>query len=200
MHKLDTDQEGPVDIIFLKLTELITPALHATGHTPNVITTYSLLCGLAAAYFLWKGQLVAFVVLYLLAYLFDCVDGYMARRYKQMSVFGDYYDHISDIVKHVVLFSVIFFKYPLNKVLPIGLLLGILGLGMCIHFGCAQKSKYQKKPNSQGETLDTLQSLCFTEDTIQWAKYVSCGTFQLGIVAASIYLELSNKKKRRVYR
>jgi len=57
--------EGPVDIIFLTITEWITPFFHATGHTPNMITTYSLICGLAAVYCLWKGYLVAFVSLFL---------------------------------------------------------------------------------------------------------------------------------------
>jgi len=198
MHKLSTDREGPIDIVFLTLTEWITPALHATGHTPNLITTYSLLCGLAAAYCLWKGKLVAFVVLFLLAYLFDCVDGYMARRYKQTSVFGDYYDHISDMVKVIALFYVFVCKYSFNKLIPIGIVLMGLLLGMLTYQGCAQKIIKEEGFSNQEETLDLFQSLCATDQTIHWIKYFSCGTFQLAVVAAAIYLEMGKKNKRSV--
>jgi len=198
MHKLSTDNEGPVDIVFLKLTEWVTPVFHATGHTPNIITTYSLIAGLGAAYCLWKGCLGAFVGLFLLAYLFDCVDGYMARRYKQTSVFGDYYDHISDMVKIAALFYVFVCKYPLTKLMPIGLGLGLLLLGMLTYQGCAQKITKAEGFTNEGETLDLFQSLCASDDTIHWIKYFSCGTFQLAVVAAAAYLELSQKKKKGV--
>jgi len=196
MHKLTIDNEGPVDIVFLTLTEWITPALHALGHIPNTITTYSLISALGAAYCLWKGFIGAFVGLFLLAYLFDCVDGYMARRYNQITVFGDYYDHISDIIRGFSLLLVIVCKYPLNNVVPVLILLGILVIGMCIYIGCSQKSIKLKNSKSQEETLDIFQSLCARDDTIQWAKYFSCGTIHIASIAAIIYLELSQKKKK----
>jgi phosphatidylglycerophosphate synthase len=195
MHKLKTENEGPVDIVFLTLTEWVTPLFHATGHTPNMITTYSLLCGLGAAYALWEGWLVTFVVLFLVAYLFDCVDGYMARRYKQMSVFGDYYDHISDVVKTAALFYVIVCKYPIKKVAPIGIALGALLVGMLTYQGCAQKIIKEEGFANEGETLDMFQNLCASDDTIHWIKYFSCGTFQLAIVAAACYLELTRSSR-----
>ena len=193
MHKLSADQEGPVDVVFLKITEWITPALHATGHTPNLITTYSLICGLIAAYCLWKGWLIAFVVLFLLAYLFDCVDGYMARRYKQTSVFGDYYDHISDIIKMGAVFYVLFMNHSLQRLLPIGIILCTLFIGMFVYQGCAQKAISEGESK---ETLDLFQRLCLTEDTIHWAKYFSCGTSILAIMGAGIYLELTKRKRK----
>jgi len=194
MHKLSADQEGPVDIVILKITEWITPFLHATGHTPNLITTYSLICGLLGAYYLWKGWLVGFVILFSLAYLFDCVDGYMARRYKQTSVFGDYYDHISDIIKVGVLLYVFFIKYSFQQLLPIGIALGLLLVLMMVYQGCAQQIVNGEESK---ETLDLFQKLCISNDTIHWVKYFSCGTFQVAIIAAAVYLE-QTKKKRRV--
>jgi phosphatidylglycerophosphate synthase len=196
MHKLSKDQEGPVDIVFLTIAEWITPFFHATGHTPNIITTYSLISALVACYYLWKGHLMTFIVLYLLAYLFDCVDGYMARRYNQITVFGDYYDHVSDNIKYIILLLVIVCKYPLNNVVPIFILLGVLGIGMCIYMGCSQKSIKRKNSKSQAETLDIFQSLCASDTTIQWAKYFSCGTIQIASVASVVYLELCQKKKK----
>jgi hypothetical protein len=187
------DQEGPVDILILHLVEWITPTLHATGHTPNLITTYSLICGLLGAYCLWRGFLVAFLVLFSFAYLFDCVDGYMARRYNQMSVFGDYYDHISDIVKMGAVFYVLFINHSLQRLLPVGIILCILCIGMFIYQGCAQKIVNGEESK---ETLDLFQRLCLTEDTIHWAKYFSCGTSTLAIMGASLYLELTKRKRK----
>jgi len=34
---------------------------------------------------------------YLISYMFDCWDGYYARKYNMESKFGDYYDHVSDM-------------------------------------------------------------------------------------------------------
>jgi phosphatidylglycerophosphate synthase len=193
MRKLSMDQEGPVDILILHIVEWITPTLHATGHTPNLITTYSLICGLLGAYCLWRGFLLAFVLLFSLAYLYDCVDGYMARRYKQTSVFGDYYDHISDIVKMGAVLYVFYSKYSFQRLIPIIIILGLLLIGMFVYQGCAQQIV---NGEDSKETLDLFQSLCISQDTIQWAKYFSCGTSILAVMGAGIYLELTKKKQR----
>ena len=34
----------------------------------------------------------------MLGYYFDCIDGPMARKYNMVTVFGDYYDHGTDII------------------------------------------------------------------------------------------------------
>jgi phosphatidylglycerophosphate synthase len=187
------DKEGPIDIIILTITEWITPLFHATGHTPNLITTYSLLCGLGSAYALWKGYLTLFIVLYMLSYLFDCVDGYMARRYDQMSVFGDYYDHFSDLAKGFAILYVFACKYPVKPLIPVSIGLGILFLGMTVYFGCSQQ--HINKEESK-ETLDVLRSLCQSDDTIHIAKYFSSGTFTVGILLAGVYLESIHKQKK----
>ena len=153
-----------------------------------------MIAGLAAAYALWKGYITVFIVLFLIAYLFDCVDGYMARRYNQETVFGDYYDHISDIVKVLVLLTVFFYKYPLHTLLPVLGVLGFLIFMMCIYFGCSQRHINKE---GTGETLDILQKLCNSDDAIHWAKYFSCGACQIGYIIAALYLEFMQKKKRR---
>jgi len=193
MHKLSTENEGPIDILFLTLTEWITPVLHATGHTPNIITTYSLLCGLAAAVALWNGWLGAFVALFLVAYLFDCVDGYMARRYDQMSVFGDYYDHISDIVKMLAIAGVFLCRYSFVALIPVLLAMAVLGIGSLSYLGCSQRLK----KGGDGETLDVFQAMCNHDDRIHWVKYFSTGTFIVGLALAGTYLELTKNKRRR---
>lgn len=70
----------------------------------------------------------------IVSYFFDCADGHMARKYNMTSKFGDYYVHISDIVKiTLVLYSL----YLINsnkffKVIPIVIFMGTM---MIIHMG-----------------------------------------------------------------
>ena len=37
-------------------------------------------------------------IYYFISYFFDVLDGIYAREYNMVSEFGDYYDHIKDIV------------------------------------------------------------------------------------------------------
>jgi len=187
MHKLEIDMEGPVDIVFLQLTEWITPFFHKTGHTPNMITTYSLVMGLGAAYCLWKGYIKSFIVLFLVSYLFDCVDGYMARRYGQETVFGDYYDHTADIIKFLITLYVFILKYSWGILLPVLISIGILLAISCVYLGCSQK--YRKRTESREESIDILMTFCSAEDTIHWVKYCSNGAVMLAVVVGVIYLE-----------
>ncbi len=189
MHKLPTEKEGPIDLIFLTLTEWITPFLHATGHTPNIITTYSLITGLAAAYALWKGYIVLFSILFMGSYLLDCVDGYMARRYNQETVFGDYYDHACDILKFLAIIYIFLYKYNLRLLIPVLIILGIILSVSCVYLGCSQKHHYEHMSRSTAETIDLLILFCSTEDTIHWVKYCSSGTLMIAVVAAAAYLE-----------
>ena len=142
---------------------------------------------------LWNGWLITFVVLFLVAYLFDCVDGYMARRYDQMSVFGDYYDHISDIVKMLAIAAVFLCRYSFVALIPVLLVMVVLGIGSLAYLGCSQRLK----KGGDGETLDIFQAMCSDKERIHWVKYFSTGTFIVGLTVIGAYLELTKNKRRR---
>jgi phosphatidylglycerophosphate synthase len=48
-------------------------------------------------------------------YFLDCVDGNLARKYNQTSVFGAYFDHLSDLTVHTLLIVYVMYhiKIPL---------------------------------------------------------------------------------------
>lgn len=52
--------------------------------------------------------MAAFCGLYVLSYVFDCIDGQYARLYGMTTDFGDMYDHISDVVVTVLVYIVAF--------------------------------------------------------------------------------------------
>ena len=188
MNKLRNHHENPVDVVLLGLTGTLLPAFHATGHTPNVITTYSFAAGLVAVAALWYGHVGTFVVAYAVSYTFDCMDGQMARRYRMTSEFGDWYDHVTDVLVMVLLAVVIGVRrwryVSAAEVLTFVALLLLLG----VHMGCQQR--HRPRPSTEedaeeAETLDDLQVLCHHREWIRWTRYFGSGTF---VVALLLYV------------
>jgi phosphatidylglycerophosphate synthase len=196
MHKLNSETENPVERGFLGFAELITPALRSTGLTPNGVTTIGLVAGLAAAYCLWRGQVVAFVVLSIVNYVADCADGYMARRYKMTSAIGDYYDHASDVIVHVALFAAVVARYPRWKLVPLFAAAAALYVASGSYLGC-QQAHIQKKGEGRGETLDLLSALCYSEDTMTWARWFSTGVVRVAVIGLVLGAEFWPKRGMR---
>ena len=64
----------------------------APNINPSLITTASLIIGIAAAFSLATGEYLIGGILYELSFLLDCIDGKMARLQKKSSPFGAFYD------------------------------------------------------------------------------------------------------------
>jgi len=98
----------PVAKLFLKLK------IH-----PNVMTTFSLLSGLAAAYFLFTNY-IAFLVLVLVHLFADAIDGVMARAAGKETKLGKYFDLVSDrLVNLAILIKIAFFLQDYYVVLVV---------------------------------------------------------------------------------
>ena len=48
--------------------------------------------------------------MYLIRYLFDCIDGYYARKYNMTTIFGDWYDHISELIISLIYIILLYIK------------------------------------------------------------------------------------------
>lgn len=104
-----------IDPVALRLTYLFA---NYTGFTPNQITLFSLILGLVSAIFFLKGDhlsLVLGAVAMELSFVFDCVDGKIARLKKTGTQFGAYWDFIQDrLVQFAALFALIWSQYQLT--------------------------------------------------------------------------------------
>ncbi len=100
-RKLTESLENPIDNIIYILVEFVAPYFHKFGITPNGITTMSVICGFSSAYFIYTHYFLLAAVLCSAAYFFDCLDGYVARTYNMVTKFGDYYDHVTDVLKYI---------------------------------------------------------------------------------------------------
>jgi phosphatidylglycerophosphate synthase len=189
--KIQEDQENPVDHVLLRVCDGVAPFLkHNFGWmTPNKITTVCVVASYLAARALYYGDKASFVLWAVIAYFLDCLDGHFARKYDMCSVFGDYYDHITDWLYYGSVFFVAFairgFKSSYKEYsYLIYAILGLFAVGMMWHFGCQEslyaleKDKY--KSGCASPTLNWCQGMCKNpEQTIFTSRWFGSGTFNL---------------------
>jgi phosphatidylglycerophosphate synthase len=182
VNKLPDEYECPFDVYLLKFIDTHLHFYYHLGLTPNMITTFSILFGLLSAQQILKGHFKLSALLMLIAYYFDCVDGKLARKYNMVTTFGDYYDHIGDILKFIVILVALFIrtkKTSQKQWIYISIILVLVFL-QCIHFGY-QETIYNKQEESP--FLNIWRSMVAfdttPEKTIQYSKYVGCGTCYL---------------------
>lgn len=183
MSKIPREMDNPIDNIFIDISEYLCPIFKKMGHTPNMITTWSLFFGLLSVYFLYKGYIYWFALAYSISYFFDCMDGHFARKYKMTSKFGDWYDHIKDIFVYFCIIYVIYIKYK-NVLKLSDILIICLSLFACFcHIGCQQKCQ-----DKDGEILDNLKLLCPKKDMIYYTRYFGMGTMNLIFILVIIII------------
>ena len=95
---------NPIDNILIDLSIYVgKPLSKYSFFTPNVFTTMSLVISLVGIYLIYNEIYKIGAILVFIGYFFDCLDGNFARAYNMVTHFGDLYDHISDLVKYILL-------------------------------------------------------------------------------------------------
>ena len=144
-----------------------------------MVTTLSLITGIISAYMIHKKNYKIAGILFFIAYYFDCVDGKLARKYNMTSKFGDYYDHISDIIKFLLIMYVLY-KDNYTRFKNFSIIIILLVILCLFHLGCQQGIYNDTGKESESPTLDVLKpskesSLLNINNT----KYFGCGTFYI---------------------
>ena len=183
MRKIPKQYENPIDDLLIDLSDKVQPYFYKLGFTPNMITTLSLIICLFSIYLFKQGSYLISGILFFVAYFFDCLDGHMARTYNMHSKFGDYYDHISDILKLILLF---YTMYKVNsetliKTVPYFI---FLYTTLAIHMSCQELYHNNKKHDKKSESLNLLKHICpasnnNVDSVIQITKFFGCGTANL---------------------
>lgn len=122
----------PIAFRLVWLMNRVCPRIH-----PNFLTVISLGAGIGAAYLLSQGEYLWGGVLYEVSFLFDCLDGKMARLQSRDKKFGQFFDSfVNSFVYCVALIglgiSQIENPWMLGGVFA-ALLLHVLGLEMAFH-------------------------------------------------------------------
>ena len=90
-----------------RLADPVVRLLARTPITPNMVTTFGLVCGVVAALLYATGEPLKIDVaagLFMLAVFNDHLDGGLARATGRASKFGHYYDHIAVGIGYIGMF------------------------------------------------------------------------------------------------
>jgi phosphatidylglycerophosphate synthase len=188
MKKIPNEIDNPIDNILIELADQICPFLYKTGHTPNVITTYSLITGFLSAYSLYQGNLWLFVVFYILSYFFDCVDGHFARKYDMITDFGDAYDHFKDIFVFLLIIYVVYVKCGKNVTFNVFLFLFVFLYMATWHFSCQEQNCDEKFKGKSDTYTPSFRFMCKNKENIRWTRFFGMGTFIFIFMMVVVYV------------
>lgn len=197
MSKLPAHEEHPGEVLCYRFADWISPYFKQLDFSPNGITTLSNLGAGLALCGAWKKSKWLFVLGYAMKYLFDCTDGFYARKYGMTSKFGDLYDHLSDlsfILSMVwVLWTSFAFTpaaYPYRGYLIAGF--GLLVFFHWIHMGCQEALYARRSGKTASPTLSWYQSACPNPDSyIRWTRWTGSS---FAVMAAAMVLILTTLK------
>lgn len=180
-RKIPEEYENPVDNLIIKLAEYVHPPLYYIGIIPNHVTIASIVTGLVSALMIYKSRYFSACALAFLAYFLDCLDGNMARTFDRVTEFGDFLDHVGDVVKAIAQLAAIAFNpniSPSVRALFITTM-AVSILGSMIHMGC-QEQVYHKHRTSD-DSLSSLRYLCkrHPEHTVRYTRFIGIGTSQM---------------------
>jgi phosphatidylglycerophosphate synthase len=93
--------------IFFPLAKVLMDPMRNIGLTPNHVTYMSTTMTMLSLYYLYINEVHYACVAYFFGYLFDCIDGKMARSYNMGSKFGMALDLVTDNLTNLALISYI---------------------------------------------------------------------------------------------
>lgn len=185
-RKLPEKYENPIDNILINIAERLNPIFYKLGFSPNGITTLSLITGLLFNYYYYIGNYKVSALMMSLSYFFDCMDGNFARTYNMQTKFGDYYDHIKDVIVMLIFAGILLlYKDIPTKYKIFGIVVAvIMTFGVMMHVGCTEKYVKDKKKKGIEESgfLSNFKGTCDKIDRIKYVRYLGCGTFNAFII------------------
>lgn len=111
------------------LTDGIGKLFVKTSVNPNIITISSLGFAVIAAYLILSSYLVEAAFFAFCAFLFDGLDGIIARARKRATRFGAFLDGVVDrLVEFAILFPMLFIQWP-NYIISVSFILLLMGFG-----------------------------------------------------------------------
>ena len=187
-NKINDEHQNPIDNILLIYCKKISPFLYRNNITPNMVTFFGLITGIMSVYFLIKKNYILSFIFLWITYWSDCLDGYLARKYDQITLFGDYFDHIRDnfIVISLTIFILMQIKSTKNKII-VAVILFVFFILMNAQLGCQEKLTPYSQHN---DCLEMTKHFCLghAHKTIHFTKWFGCGTFILVLSLCILYL------------
>lgn len=194
-RKVGQQYENPVDNFLITLSDKVSPIFKQMNFTPNGLTTLSTIFSAGALYHLYTRDSIEFALYGLMAYFFDVMDGYYARKYNMVTEGGDKYDHYKDIV---VLLIGVFIVYSQYNIVEYPVLI-VVGLTFCfllmVNVGCQEVIAHKNGNNSDtlvfAKDISSVLSDMSDESCRQklnYLKWFGSGMFYIFIIVAVFYM------------
>ena len=134
-------------------------------------------------WYLFKDDMLRFSLYFWLSYLFDCLDGYFARRYNMVTAYGDIFEHTRDVLSLLIMMIICIYNYTISK--PV-ILITIISSGLTgIHVGCVQDRFVNR---DYKETLDFFKFLCMKGELSELALCYGVGMYMATLYLVILYL------------
>jgi phosphatidylserine synthase len=162
--------------------------------SPNMITISRAFLLIFIYNYLFKtNKKIEPIILIIIFYFMDCLDGHLARSTNRVTKIGDILDHSADFIFLTMLTYFIYINNFKNKKIILIIYLAFLYLGL-VHMGIQQLNYIDKNPNKKYEYIDTFNYLhYFDKNAIKWSRYFGCGSF-IFITLLITYHVQTNKK------
>jgi phosphatidylglycerophosphate synthase len=98
------------NIFFPIANKLVTP-MKEVGLTPNMVTLIGTFCRLLSIYYISIDEYHHAAIAYFVGYIFDCVDGKLARKYNMSSKEGMVLDLTADNITNFMLVAFLVYKF-----------------------------------------------------------------------------------------
>ena len=164
-----------ISYLYYYISSLISPSLKKFSNnklTPNMITTSRIFVFILSIYNLYIGDYIYSAILLNIYYFMDCLDGYYARKYDMVTVFGDYLDHITDISCYAIVLMIIFYNFQINYIL----ILLILLFNSLLHIGCEERYIKENDNGSHDNTLNVIRDTCTLKEK-KMKQYLDYGGY-----------------------
>lgn len=197
-RKFPENMENPIDNLIISVGRTIYPLFQKLNLTPNLLTLISLILGLLSAYFLYIGNYYLAALLYFTSYIYDVLDGNYARTYDMVTEFGDYFDHIKDLVVNMILMAIFIRQNNYKPSLQVIILIVTITLfiTLSMHLNCQERWVEKNNPAQVSGYLSCATKMlnignCM--DHIHKLKYLGCGTFALWVSVVILLNPISSE-------
>lgn len=168
---------------------------------PNLITITRMLLMPTAIYLLWEREIFAGAILFLAIMLGDMLDGYVARKLKQVTKIGGILDSFADRLVIVPTFVILVLKYDLNVMLTLLLLtrdIFYLG-GFALLLFMKNKKKYIQSPLMIGKITTLMLTLTAVAIILDFYKYAFIiVSITLSVISSAIYFGRAIKRHKEI--
>src|SRR3989344_4818863 len=169
-NKMLKDREGILKKYLVRpFSTRITKVIVDTKITPNQITLLYILLSLLSSYFFLQGsyrELIIGAVILKIAYIFDGVNGELARIRKITSEFGSWFDDFGDRIRESVTFiSLAIGLYKVSNDVNV-LYLGLLAVANVLLVAFAKSPTLSKNVSTKPEFNIGKNFFGFTDTTV----------------------------------